>query len=153
MSQTLGTALGTGLVALTLIMSAALTPRVASADASQLCRSLTMIALAPTDILLAPVTTANDIRIGLDDQDDHWLAITLGIIPGYVWLNYLQVGGAILRVAAGTLEIIPGLLTLPREKSPDPLFASQDEAEAVFSQDVGPCPIRIGVHYNTIIWG
>ncbi len=70
-----------------------------------------------------------------------------------MWLNYLQVGGAILRVAAGTLEFIPGLFTLPREKSPDALFASQDDAEAVFSKNVGPCPIRIGVHYNTIIWG
>ncbi len=50
--------LGSGLVALALVMSTALAPRAASADASQLCRSLSSIVLAPTDILLAPVTTA-----------------------------------------------------------------------------------------------
>jgi hypothetical protein len=51
------------------------------------------------------------------------------------------------------LEFIPGLFTLPRETSPKALFASQDEAEAVISEDYGPCPVRIGVHYNTIPWG
>lgn len=146
-------ALCTGLVALALVASAGLTPRAASADASQLCRSLSSIVLAPTDILFAPVTTASDIRTGLADQDDHWLPIVLGIVPGYVWLNYVQVGGTILRIAAGALEFVPGLFTLPREQSPGPLFTSQDEAEAVLSTDVGPCPIRIGVHYNTIPWG
>ncbi len=153
MSRALGTAPSVGLVALALILSIALSPRAASADASQLCRSLSSIVLAPTDILFAPVTTGNDILIGLADQDDHWLAITLGVVPGYAWLNALQVGGAVLRVASGALEFIPGLFTLGFEKSPDPLFASQDEAEAVFSRDIGPCPVRIGVHYNTIIWG
>ncbi len=145
--------ISTGLVALALVVSAALTPRAASADASQLCRSLSSIVLAPTDILFAPVTTGNDILIGLADQDDHWLPITLGVVPGYAWLNALQVGGAVLRVASGVLEFVPGLFTLGFEKSPDPLFASQDEAEAVVSEDLGPCPVRIGVHYNTIIWG
>ena len=55
-----------------------------------------------------------------------------------------------LRVVAGVLEFVPGLFTLFAETSPDPLFTSQDESQALYSKDWGPCPIRIGVEYNTI---
>jgi hypothetical protein len=130
-----------------------LVPQPASADASQLCRSISMITMAPTDILFAPYTTFQDIRMGYEDQDDHWVAKTIGTVPGYAMLNYLQAGGAILRVSAGVFEFIPGLFTLFRDEGPRPLFASQDEAEAVYSADFGPCPVRIGVHYNVIPWG
>lgn len=128
-------------------------PRTASADASQLCRSVTTLALAPTDILFSPILTAGDIRVGLEDQDDHWFPIAIGLVPGYVLLNYVQIGGTVLRVVAGAMEFVPGLATLARDTSPDPLFTSQDEAEALYSENFGPCPVRIGVHYNTIPWG
>jgi hypothetical protein len=128
-------------------------PRSASADASQLCRSLTTLALAPTDVLLAPYIVPLDMYTGYNDQSDHWIPQYVGFLPGIVWLTGLQIGGAAIRVVAGAFEFIPGLITLPREKSPSALFTSQDEAEAVYNSDVGPCPIRIGTHYNTIPWG
>jgi hypothetical protein len=139
--------------AITLLALSSLTPNTASADASQLCRSVTTIALAPTDVLFMPVIVGGDMLMGFEDQDDHWFPLVAGTVPGILWLSGLQIGGAMLRVAAGVIEFVPGLITLPREKSPKPLFTSQDDAEAVLSKEFGPCPIRIGVHYNTIPWG
>lgn len=141
------------LVALALLSLVGLTPGRASADASQLCRSITSMALAPTDILFGPMTAAQDVYTGLQDQDDHWFPRTVGVVPGYALLLYLQAGGAVLRVIAGAFEFLPGLATLPTETAPKPLFTSQDEGEALISEDYGPCPVRIGVHYNTVPWG
>lgn len=139
---------------LTLIGAVAfIQPSPARADATQLCRSFTTIVLAPTDILFGPVIAGQDMMVGFEDQDDGWLQVLVGTIPGYLILNYLQVGGATLRIIAGAFEFLPGLATLPTEQAPKPLFTSQDEAEAMVSTDLGPCPIRIGVHYNTVPWG
>lgn len=141
-----------GAVALAVVLSLAV-PKDAAADASQLCRAFSNIILAPTDLLFAPVTTGQDMMIGFEDQDDHWLPLVSGTIPGYFFLNGLQLGGVVMRVSAGLFEIIPGIATLARDSSPKPLFTSQDEAESVYTADWGPCPARIGVHYNTIPWG
>ncbi len=128
-------------------------PRTASADTSQICRSLTTLALAPTDVLLIPYIVPLDIYTGYTDQSDHWIPQYVGFVPGIAWLTGMQIGGAMIRVVAGAFEFIPGLITLPREQSPAALFTSQDEAEAVYSENYGPCPVRIGTHYNTIPWG
>ncbi len=127
--------------------------RTASADASQICRSLTTILLAPTDVLLIPYIVPMDLYTGLTEQGDHWLPVTVGAVPGIAWLTAMQLGGATIRVVAGVFEFLPGLFTLPREKSPSALYTSQDEAEQVYSTELGPCPIRIGTHYNSIPFG
>jgi hypothetical protein len=141
------------LVALALVAVAVAAPRDASADASQLCRSFTTIVLAPTDLIAAPYIAGADIYTGLQDQSDSNFSRAVAIVPGYALLLYMQAAGSILRVVAGVFEFIPGLITLPQETSPKALFTSQDEAEAMFSEDYGPCPVRMGVHYNTIPWG
>ncbi len=145
--------LSRSLPALVLALSLGFAPSPAKADASQICRAFTTLALAPTDLLVIPYIVPLDLYTGYTDQSDHWVAQYVGFLPGIVWLGAMQVGGTAIRLVAGTFEIIPGLITLPREKSPSALFTSQDEAEAVYSGEVGPCPIRIGTHYNTIPWG
>jgi hypothetical protein len=141
------------LLALVVAVGGVLPARTASADASQLCRSVTTLLLAPTDILLTPYIVPLDMYTGLTEQGDHWLPVTLGVIPGFAWLTGMQLGGTAIRVVAGAFEFIPGLITLPREKSPSALYTSQDEAEQVYSAEWGPCPIRIGTHYNSIPFG
>ncbi len=37
-----------------------------------------------------------------------------------------------------------------REEPQGALFRSQDEAWAIYSEDFGPCPVRIGTSYQTI---
>jgi hypothetical protein len=141
------------LLALVVAVGGLVPTRPAQADASQLCRSLTTLLLAPTDILLTPYIVPLDMYTGLTEQSDHWLPVTLGAVPGVAWLTGMQLGGTAIRVVAGAFEFIPGLITLPREKSPSALYTSQDEAEQVYSAEWGPCPIRIGTHYNSIPFG
>jgi hypothetical protein len=128
-------------------------PGAARADAGQLCRSLSTLLLAPTDILLTPYIVTTDLYTGLTEQSDPMALKIIGAAPGLAFLTYIQAAGSILRVAAGVFEFIPGLITLPREGSPNALYTSQDEAEAVYTNDYGVCPVRIGVHYNTIPFG
>ncbi len=127
-----------------------LSPNAASADGEQLCRAFSTMFFAPTDILLAPYTVMDDMYWGMVDQDDSTEMKAVLAVPGFVFLTGLTVAGAIFRVAAGGLEIIPGMFTLFQDSSPNPLFTAQDESLAVYSEDFGPCPVRIGVHYNQI---
>ncbi len=137
-------------LALVLAISGSLVPGQARADAGQLCRSISTILFAPTDVILAPFIIYSDMAIGFEDYDDHWLAITTGTVPGVIFLAGMQVGGAIFRVVAGVLEFIPGLLTLARDDSPKPLYTSLEDAWSEYSEDFGPCPVRIGAHWNSL---
>ncbi len=125
-------------------------PGDARADATQLCRSVSTIALAPTDVILAPFIAGKDMRYGMMEWDDP-LALQIGSAPfGYLYLVGMQVGGSILRVISGVFEFPVGLATLFREGAQGALFKSQDETWALYSNDFGPCPVRIGSSYNTI---
>ena len=99
--------------ALTLV--AGLSPRAAQAGPEQLCRSLTTIALAPTDIILGPYIVAYTEYWGLVDQDDSFAMKAGAAVPGYFFLSFVQAGGAILRVVAGVMEFVPGLFTFFQE--------------------------------------
>lgn len=135
-------------LALALVLGSA--PRDAAADASGICRAFTTIALAPTDIILGPMIAAKDMHYGLTTQGDPLLLQAVATGPGYLWLLSLQGGGAVIRLASGVYEIIPGLFTLFDEGPSTPLNRSQDEAWALYSNDFGPCPVRIGNSYQTI---
>ena len=125
-------------------------PGEARADATQLCRSVSSIALAPTDVLLSPYIAGHDIWYGMMEWDDP-LALQIGsAVPGYAYLIGMQVGGAIIRVISGIFEFPMGLASLFREGSQGALNRAQDETYAVYSNDFGPCPVRIGSSYNTI---
>jgi hypothetical protein len=50
-------------------------------------------------------------------------------------------------MVAGALEFVPGLVTLFREGSATAFFQNWDEGDAVYNNDWGPCPIRIGSYY------
>jgi hypothetical protein len=126
------------------------TPRPASADATQICRAFMNVTLAPFDAVFSPIITARDMHYGVTEIDDRVYNRILGVIPGYVFLNTVQLGGAVIRVVAGGLEILPGLFTLFREGAQPPLFRAQDEAWSLYSKNWGVCPIRIGSSYNTI---
>lgn len=125
-------------------------PSSARADATQLCRSISSIVLAPTDVILGPIIAAKDIRYGMSEWDDPLLLQIVTVVPGYAYLLGMQAGGMVIRVIGGVFELPMGLATLFREGSQGPLFKSQDETWALYSNDFGPCPVRIGSSYNTI---
>ncbi len=125
-------------------------PGQARADATQLCRSLSTIALAPTDVLLSPYIAGHDMWYGMMEWDDP-LALQIGsAVPAYLYLVGMQVGGAILRVISGVFEFPMGLAGLFREGTQGALFRSQDDTSALYSEDFGPCPVRVGSSYNSI---
>ncbi len=122
----------------------------ARADATQLCRSVSSIALAPTDVLFSPYIAGHDIWYGMREWEDP-LALQIGTaVPSYFYLMGMQVGGAIIRVIGGIFEFPMGLWGLFREGSQGALFRSHDETYALYSEDFGPCPVRIGSSYNAI---
>lgn len=125
-------------------------PRTASADTAQFCRANMNILLAPFDIALAPFITAKDMYYGLTEVGDEILIKIVAAPPGYLYLNTVQIGGGVIRIAAGVFEWFPGLFTLFREGSTGALFRSQDEAWQMYNTDFGPCPFRFGTSYNTI---
>ncbi|MFQ5513459.1 MAG: hypothetical protein ACE5FG_03405 [Myxococcota bacterium] len=140
----------TSLLAFCLLCVTLASAPTAQADPTQLCRSLTTIAFAPTDVVLGPVIAAKDLHYGITEWGDPLLLQIVSIVPGYVYLNAMQAGGGILRVIGGVLEFPMGLFTLFREGAQGALFRSQDEAWALVSEDIGYCPIRIGTSYNSI---
>jgi hypothetical protein len=140
----------TAVAALVLASALAAAPTPARADATQLCRAGMNLVLAPFDVIMAPYIATKDEYYGLTEIDDPMALKVVGAAPGYVLLLGLQVGGAIFREIAGVFEIIPGVVTLFREGAQPPLFRSQEEAWAVYSEEMGPCPVKLGVSYNTI---
>jgi hypothetical protein len=125
-------------------------PSTASADAGQLCRAGANIVLAPLDLAAGPFIAGKDEYYGLTEIDDPLPLKIAGAVPGYILLVALQGGGTVFREMAGVMELVPGMVTLFREGEQPPLFRSQQEAWALYSEDFGPCPVHIGTSYNTI---
>jgi hypothetical protein len=151
MVQRLGSlSLRTALLALAFALALSGTPRQASADSSQLCRAGMNLVLFPLDAVLGPFIVAKDEYYGLTEIDDPMALKVAGAVPGYVFLLGVQVGGAIFRGIAGVFEIIPGFVTLFREEAQPALYRSAEDAWSLYSEQYGPCPVKVGISYNTI---
>ena len=142
--------LRTALIALAFTVALGGTPRQASADSSQLCRAGMNLVLAPFDVLLGPYIVAKDEYYGLTEIDDPMSLKIAGAAPGYVFLLGVQIGGAIFREIAGVFEVIPGIVTLFRAEAQPALYRSAEDAWAIYAEQYGPCPVKVGISYNTI---
>ncbi|HTO06511.1 MAG TPA: hypothetical protein VMR86_05575 [Myxococcota bacterium] len=129
-----------------------LAPRAARADATQLCRAGSNMILAPFDAVLGPFIAGKDEYYGVTQIDDPDIIKAIGVVPGYILLNGMQLGGSMFREISALMELPMGMVTLFRDGAQPPLFRSQEEAWALYSEDVagGKCPIRFGTSYNTI---
>jgi hypothetical protein len=139
------------LLALTLASLAGL-PGEARADATQLCRAASNMVLAPFDAALGPFIAGKDEYYGLTEIDDPAALKVIGAVPGYVLLTGMQLGGSMFREISALMELPMGMITLFRDGAQGPLFRSQEEAWALYSEDFadGKCPVRFGTSYNTI---
>ena len=137
-------------LALVLAAFAGGTPSPARADAGQLCRAASNLVLAPADMILGPAIAGKDEYYGLTEIDDPMALKVVGAVPGYILLLGLQTGGSIMREISAFMELPLGIVTLFREGEQPPLFRSQQDAWAWFSDDYGPCPVRFATSYNTI---
>ncbi len=145
-----GIAVRAALLGLALAALVSGAPNVARADSSQLCRAGSNMILAPFDAALGPFIAGKDEYYGLTEISDPDALKAVGAAPGYVLLLGMQLGGSMFREIAALMELPMGMVTLFRDGAQPPLFRSQEEAWALFSEDYGPCPVRFGTSYNTI---
>jgi hypothetical protein len=138
------------LLALALVALVSGAPSQARADSSQLCRAGSNMVLAPFDAFLGPFIAGKDEYYGITEIDDPDALKAVGVVPGYILLMGLQLGGSMFREISALMELPMGMVTLFRDGAQPPLFRSQEEAWALFSEDYGPCPVRFGTSYNTI---
>ena len=117
---------------------------------SQLCRSFMNMGLAPFDIVLSPFIVAKDEYYGLTEMDDEPIIQIVSTVPGYFWLNTVQVGGGVIRFIAGIFELPGGVVALFTGNPSTPMYRSQDETWQMYNAEWGPCPFRFGSSYNTI---
>jgi hypothetical protein len=124
--------------------------RSAQADATQLCRAGSNMLLAPFDFALGPFIAGKDEIYGLREIDDPDYIKAIGVVPGYILLNGMQLGGSMFREISALMELPMGMVTLFRDGPQPPLFRSQEDAWALYSEDFGKCPVHFGTSYNTI---
>ncbi|MEE9280460.1 MAG: hypothetical protein V3V67_09825 [Myxococcota bacterium] len=127
-------------------------PRSAAADPSQLCRGASSVLLAPTDLVLAPYIAGRDAYHALSIPGEPF-KVWISWLPSYPLFIAIQAGGTVLRVVAGAFEILPGMVALALDEAAAPLFAQQDQAPQLLSSELGPCPIRVGTSYWSILAG
>ena len=119
----------------------------ASASPETLKRSLTNLAFGPLDFALAPVTGATGVYRNIQDIDDTMAVRVAYAVPGVVWNTAFNMGGAVLRVFSGALELVPGIILLPFDADMRPLFAPPDRAPALIDEETDSLSIKIGIDY------
>ena len=70
-------------------------------------------------------------------------------VPGYFWLLALTAGASVLRLLAGALEFLPGLVLLFTSAEMDPLFAPSEGGEAViWDYPTTVMDFKLGIDYT-----
>jgi hypothetical protein len=122
----------------------------AAASPETLKRSVTNIAFAPLDIVLAPVVAGKTIYNNMRDIDDsRWVRIVYPL-PGFVWTTGVQIGGGILREVTGLIELLPGLGLVFLEADLDPLYDPIERGEALVDVETDQITIKFGMNYTSI---
>ncbi len=136
-----------GLAALALAASL-LAPGAAQAGGATLKRSIGNLVQAPIDVAIAPITAGVVEVRNLRSIDDTLPVKIAYAVPGYLWLTGLTAGASVLRMLAGALELVPGIILLPFDAEMDALFDPAESGNALISYDTPPMDIRIGVDYT-----
>ncbi len=119
----------------------------ASASSATLNRAVTHLAFGPLDFALSPITGTTGVYRNLEDIDDSTGVRIVYAVPGVVWNTAFNMGGSVLRVFSGVLEMVPGILLLPFEADMSPLFAPPERAPALIDEETDWLSIKIGINY------
>ncbi len=141
-------------LALFFVCSVLLAPHSAQATGATLKRSVSNILMAPFDIVTAPITSVRILVNGFQTQDDSNLKRAVYVVPGFVFLNLLEAGGAVIREVSGLLELAPGIVLVVSKSDLRPLFAPPEQAVALLDQDIVVLRLKFGIDYtNTLLGG
>lgn len=142
-----------GILTLIFACSVTLAPLSAHATGATLKRSVSNMLMAPLDIATAPVTSVRILVNGFQTQDDSTLKRAVYVVPGFVFLNLLTVGGSVLREVSGVLELVPGIVLVASKSDLQPLFAPTNDAAALVDADIVVLRIKFGLDYTKTISG
>jgi len=119
----------------------------AAASPETLKRSMSNIIGGPFDMIFSPVTSANSVYRNLIDVGDSPSVRIAYTVPGFVWNTGLGIGSGAIRVFAGVLELIPGIILLPFRTDIDAIFAPGEKGNAMIDYDTPPLNIKWGIYY------
>jgi hypothetical protein len=119
----------------------------AAASPETLKRSVSNIIGGPFDMVLSPVTAANSVYRNLTDIDDSLGVRIAYTLPGFIWNTGVGLGSGGIRIIAGALELIPGIILLPFRTDIDAIFAPGEKANALIDYDTPPLNIKWGIFY------
>jgi len=119
----------------------------AAASPETLKRSMSNIIGGPFDIVFSPVTAASSVYRNLNDIDDSLGVRIAYFLPGFVWNTGVNIGSGAIRVFAGVLELIPGIILLPFQTDIDAIFAPGEKGNALIDYDTPPLNIKWGIYY------
>jgi hypothetical protein len=119
----------------------------ASASPETLKRSMSNIIGGPFDIIFSPITATHGVYRNLNEIDDSPGVKVVYALPGVVWTMGLSIGAGAIRVFAGALELLPGIVLLPFSTDIDPIFAPGEKGDALIDYDTPPLNIKWGIYY------
>jgi hypothetical protein len=140
---------GRRLVAGAVLISFLLLPTPAFAGAQTLKRSFGNIVQAPIDMVLSPITAGMVQYKNMSNIEDSRGVRWFYAVPGYFWLLGLTLAASMLRLVAGVLEFLPGLVLLFTDAEMDPLFAPSDSGESViWDYPTTVFDFKLGIDYT-----
>lgn len=140
-------------LALIFACSITLAPHSAQATGATLKRSVSNMLMAPLDLVTAPITSVRILVNGFKTQDDSTLVRTVYVVPGFVFLNLLEMGGSVIREVSGLLELAPGVVLVVSKSDLQPLFAPPEQAIALVDQDLVVLKLKFGLDYTNTLGG
>ncbi len=125
-----------------------LQPARALAGGETLKRSVGNLTQGPLDIVLAPASAGVQIWRNLHNIEDTTGVRVAYTVPGFAWITGLNAFSGVLRVVAGTFELLPGIGLLFTDREMTPLFAPAEKAGALVQYDTKVYPVKFGVEYG-----
>ncbi len=121
----------------------------ATASTETLKRSVSNIAQAPLDFVLAPMVGLLAVASKMREQDDP-IGVRLAFaVPGVIWNTGVNIGSSVIRLVTGGLELVPGIFLLPFDAELDPLFVPVDNAAALVEIETPCCLyVKFGIDYT-----
>ena len=104
---------------------------------------------APIDAVLSPITAGMVQYKNMANIEDSRGVRWFYAVPAYFWLLGLTVGASVLRLLAGGLEFLPGLVLLFTSAEMDALFAPAEGGEAViWDYPTTVMDFKLGIDYT-----
>jgi len=119
----------------------------ASASPETFKRSMSNLLFGPIDFALGPIVGTRAVYRSIQDIDDSTGVRVAYAVPGVVWNSAMCMGGGVLRLISGIIELVPGILLLPFEADMDPIFAPAERSDALVWEDTDWIVIKFGVNY------